>query len=803
MPSPQTDDPDPPERRRFEIHGQVQGVGFRPFVFSLARRIAVGGFVRNDGHGVTIEAEGSLAQLDAFDAALRSESPPLARIDRLETTALPATGVGSDFTIDTSQRGDRVDAAVTVDVATCDDCAREMLDPADRRLRHALINCTNCGPRYTIIHRLPYDRPSTSMASFPMCAACEREYRDPLDRRFHAQPTACHDCGPKLELVDPHGCPLPGDPVDGAARMLRDGRVVAIKGLGGFHLAVRADDEDAVARLRAFKRRDAKPFALMCGNVERAAELVDLSVRGADILRSAARPIVLAPVRRPDAVASGVAGDSHRLGVMLPATPVQHQLFRLATPCAPDPLVMTSGNLSDEPLVIGNDEAVERLGSMCDAILWHDRDIVRPVDDSVIIDFGDAVPVPVRRARGFVPRAIALPALLSSQNVSSSTAVEPGLCVGGELKNTAAVVRGAEVILSQHLGDLTHPLAFEYFRKTVSDLESLFEVEPRWIAHDLHPLYLSTAYAIERAERDGLPLVGVQHHHAHAAAVLAEHGECGPAIAVVCDGVGYGTDGTIWGGEVLLADLVEFRRLARLRPLELPGGDAAAKDTRRCALALLHQAFGDEFAAHPLTERLWADPSERTLLCAMLRRGVNCATSSAAGRYFDGVAALLGLSEHNDFEAQAAMRVESLAAASGETVDVDGRLDDLFELRDDPDGDDGLRRIDLTPWIRGTIDTIAQDGGNRAVLAARFHAILGAALDAVVAEAAEKTGVRTVVLSGGVFLNRVLTESLCRRLTARGLCTLCHREVPPGDGGLALGQAAVAPARLAAGPLQQ
>jgi len=759
----------------------------------MARRHGLTGFVCNDGEGVTVEAQGAAAQLELFQRALADELPPLAVVEHVDCAPVAVACGEREFTIRSSVEEGARRAAVTVDTAVCDDCAEELLSPADRRAGYALINCTNCGPRYSIIRRIPYDRPNTTMAGFTMCAACRAEYTDPADRRFHAQPIACRDCGPQVQLVSPRGTPRAGDPVAGAAALLRAGGVLAIKGLGGFHLAVRADRAGTVERLRRRKHRDAKPLALMCADVAEVERLVALGSEGRRMLVSPARPIVLAERRPGAAVAEAVAPGQQRLGVMLPYTPLQLILF--AQPDCPRVLVMTSGNDSEEPLVIDNQEALQRLGPLCDAILWHDRPIERCVDDSVVLDRGSHAPLMIRRARGFVPHPVPLP-------VAAPAALAEGLCVGGELKNTVAVVRGGEAIVSQHLGQLTHPLAYRAFQRAAADLASLWDVRPRWIAADLHPLYGSTRYARELAARAQVPLIGVQHHHAHAAALLAEHNLAAPVLAVVCDGVGYGSDGAIWGGELLMADLVGFRRLARLRPLWLPGGDAAARDTRRCGLALLHQLVGDDVERHAVGRELVPDTHERRMLAAMLRRGTACVESSAAGRVFDGVAALLGVCRFNDHEGQAGMWLEARAAwasaAAGRTL-IGGNGDDDatgFRLGPDP-RERQLRWLDLAPLTAGLLQLRA-GGAAVADIAWWFHDRLAAAWDAAVACAARETGLTCVALTGGVFANQLLSDLLRARLVRRGLRVLVHADFPPGDGGLALGQAAVAAARLSA-----
>ncbi len=782
-------------RRRWHILGQVQGVGYRPFVYRLAHRLNLGGYVLNDSRGVTVEAQGSAAQLKRFSRALDDERPPLALIDSvLVEDVPPVCESGSDSfhireSLDPVPAGcadDSARTAITVDSAVCDACRKELAEPRDRRHRYGLINCTDCGPRYTIIDRVPYDRPDTTMRSFAMCSSCRDEYTDPSDRRYHAQPIACHDCGPVVELVDARGALLPGDPITSCTALLTGGKIVAVKGLGGFHLGVRADDPKAVARLRHGKRRDFKPFAVMCRSVEVAGRLVSLSKKAQLLLGSAAAPIVLAPRRRGGHIATSVAPDSHRLGVMLAYTPIHHLLFAEIDP-AIDALVMTSANPSDEPLTIDNDEAIEKLGGLCDAILWHDRPIRRRVDDSVVLDMGSggASPLPIRRARGFVPTSLRLP-------VGGDL---PGLCVGGELKNTSALVRDGRAGRSQHIGDLSFTQVFEHFKETIADLWRLFDVRPQWIAHDLHPMYLGTSHAKVLAKNLDVPLIGVQHHHAHAAAVMAEHGETDPVLAVVCDGVGYGVDGTSWGGELLLADLTSFKRLSHLRPINLAGGDAAAHDTRRCGLALLHQVYGDDFADHPAATTLVKDPNERAMLAGMLKRNVNCTTSTAAGRYFDGVAALLGLSTRNDYEAQAAMRLET-SAYRCEVPVIRGPLFHIVPGEPGTPGTPGT--IDLSP-LTGAIVAGRAQGVPVEALAALFHDQLAWALADAAQDASRRLGVTTIALSGGVFCNERLTQCLIGRLSEGGLRVLVHEQVPANDGGLALGQAAVAAARLKAG----
>lgn len=773
-------------RRRWTVRGRVQGVGFRPFVYRLAHSLDLTGFVRNEATEVILEIQGTTDALSLFERSFCDQLPRLAGIDqRRDVNCDPIAGERS-FVIAASTPGVGAPSVVTPDAAICPDCLREMINPDDRRFGHALISCSHCGPRYSIIRGAPYDRCNTTMEHFAMCPACAREYGDSGDRRFHAQPISCTKCGPKLELVTCDGDPIDGDPIAQTVRRLNAGQIVAVKGIGGFHLAVRADDELAVARLRQLKRRDARPFAVMVATVDAARRLVRLSAVTAELMRSAASPIVLAPRQSADVdcfgksdrnVATAVAPNNHRLGVMLANTPIQHLLFacndpRLEATC----LVMTSGNVCEEPLVIENEEAITRLGGLCDAILWHDRPIWRPVDDSVFLDMGEsAPPLPVRRARGLAPSPVALPLSVD----------QPGICLGGELKNTVAVVRGDAVYLSSHVGDLKNVAAFEHFRRSVRDLQDLFDVQPAWIAHDLHPGYLSTVYARHLAESCRLPLIGVQHHHAHAAAVLAEHGVTEPAIAVVCDGVGYGDDGETWGGEIFYADLSGYRRVGHLEPIALAGADAAAKDTSRCALGLLRLALGSQFDSHPIIDSFELPSVERELLCGMLSHGVNCVMSSSAGRIFDGVAALLGVCRRNRFEAEAPIALEAAAQGfeSSETRP-------MFEIRPGR-----IERIDYSPLV---LHLARQGLAGQPVgeLAALFHDQFADGLAAMALRAMRANQTQTVALSGGVFCNQRLARCLTQRLEGNGATVLAHSIVPANDGGLAYGQAAVAAARL-------
>jgi hydrogenase maturation protein HypF len=700
------------ERRRFRIAGVVQGVGFRPFVYGLAERYELAGFVLNDGSGVVVEAEGAGDTLDAFGAAIAAEAPALARVDSVSAETVPLLG-DTVFRIETSAPVGK-SALIPADVATCDDCLRELFDPTDRRYRYAFVNCTQCGPRFTIVRGVPYDRALTTMAAFEMCAACRSEYEDPRDRRFHAEPICCPACGPQLSM-----------PIDHAVALLRAGSILAVKGLGGYHLACDATNEEAVARLRSRKHREDKPFAVMVRNAE-----VEPEERA--LLESRERPIVL--VRKHDdvPVAPSVAPGTEWLGVMLPYTPLHHLLLHDADM----PLVMTSGNVSDEPIAFDDDEARDRLSPIADAFLAHDRPIHRRCEDSVV-----RASFPIRRSRGYAPAAIPLPVPARS----------PIVAAGAELKSTFCVARVGDAFVSPHLGDLDSEAAYRAF---LTDLElylAMLDVRPAVVAHDLHPEYLSTKWALEQDAE----LVGVQHHHAHAAACLAEHGEAGPALALVFDGTGYGTDGTLWGGELLRCDLAGFERVAWLDPVPLPGGEAAVREPWRVAAVHL------ERAGLAVPWERW--PDVRASLA------VNAPLASGMGRLFDAVAAILGVRDEVTYEGQAAIELEQLAGAVA---------------------------AEPWPWRFGeTTELVAEcyarllDGTPREQVAAAFHETVAAG--AAVA-CAETEGPRTVVLSGGTFQNLRLLSSTRARLERKGFRVLTHRLVPPNDGGVSYGQAAVA-----------
>ena len=768
-------------RRRLEIRGRIQGVGFRPFVYRLATELYLGGLVGNDAHGAFVEVEGWPSAVERFTRRMQSELPPLGRIMSLTCREMPVRN-DPEFRIDTSRPAADQDAEITPDTATCGDCLRELLDPGDRRYRYPFINCTNCGPRYSIIQAVPYDRPNTTMAKFRMCPRCRREYDDPADRRFHAQPNACPACGPRLWAADPAGNEIDGDAIGLAAARLHEGQIVAVKGLGGFHLAVRADDDAAVARLRERKAREAKPLAVMVRSLEAARELVELDAAAAAALVDPTRPVVLAPKRRGAPISAEVAPGSDCHGVMLPYTPLHHLLLA----AGPGPLVMTSGNPSEEPLCRDNDEALRRLGGIADLFVLHDRDIERRVDDSIVkavrIPGGPGEPepriVPIRRARGLVPGAIAVP----------DRGVGPVLAVGAELKSAVCLLAGTTAVLSEHLGELSNPAAYRNFAGTIERFKELLRLEPEIVAYDLHPDYAATRYA------RGLPLraTAVQHHHAHVVSCMADCGISGRVVGVCCDGTGYGTDGAVWGCEVLLCDEADFERAGQLAYYPLPGGDAAALETWRPAAGLLHATFGRDWIA---AGRFAFDRVKPDALAVADRR-LNAAAdriprTSSLGRLFDAAAFLLDLRERNRFEAEAAMAIEALAATRPHADPLEYAI---------ADGDGGPMRMDFRPMVRDLVERIVA-GRCPAELARAFHETVARMLADCADRAAAMAGLDRVVLSGGCFANRILLERVCELLQARGREVFVHDRVPTGDGGIALGQAVAAAERARKGEL--
>jgi len=759
---------EPTVRCAIRVRGAVQGVGFRPFVWRLASEMRLAGWVRNDGEGVAIEIEGVAPDLDRFVVRLRGEAPRMARIDSVETGPLAVAG-DAGFSIAASGAG-KVATAVTPDAATCPDCLAELFDPADRRYRYAFINCTQCGPRFTITRKLPYDRPNTSMAQFPLCPACGTEYRDPATRRFHAQPNACPVCGPTLALVDGDGRALEtGDVVAAALARLRRGQILAIKGLGGYHLACDATRVEAVAKLRARKHREAKPFAVMLAGIASVAPFAAVDEASREALESHERPIVLLKKSVTcDERLPGVAPGFARLGVMLPYTPLQYLLFHeaagrpsgtawLKTP-QPLALVMTSANPGGEPLVVEEAEALRRLAGIADAFVVHDRAIEVRCDDSVL-RAARGQPAFIRRARGFTPAPIKLggegPAVLA---------------VGAWLKNTVCVTRGSEAFVSQHIGDLDNAPTCRALEDAALHLLDVLQVRPERVAHDLHPDFHSTRFAAAFAREHGLPAVPVQHHHAHIAAVVAEHDVKGPVLGLALDGVGLGDDGLAWGGELLRVQAGAATRVGSLRPLALPGGDRAAREPWRMAASALHAlGRGTEIA------RRFDRPAAGTV-ARMLERGVNAPLTSSAGRWFDAAAGLLDVCGSSAFEGQAAMLLEGLAERHGRTAPLEGgwRID-------------AGNVLDCLPLLAVLADL--QDAPFGAAL---FHATLAAALAEWTQAQARADAIHTVALGGGCFMNEVLTEQLTLRLESVGLEVLEARQVPPNDGGLSLGQAVVA-----------
>lgn len=767
------------ERRAIAVQGVVQGVGFRPFVYTLATRLALRGFVRNRSGGVWIEVEGDTPALDHFLHELADRPPPLAQIEQLAWEPQPVRGEES-FRIESSEASGGP-VFVGPDVATCRDCLAELFDPADRRYRYPFLNCTNCGPRLTIITGAPYDRPRTTMAGFAMCPACRAEYEDPRNRRFHAQPTCCPACGPRLTLRDARGAALAvEDPLRQFTAMLLAGKIGALKGLGGYHLACDATIATAVAELRQRKHRDEKPFAVMVQNAAVAAELAEVSDAERQLLESPRRPIVLLRSRRDTPLAAGVAPGNPFVGIMLPYTPLHHLLLSEA---AGRPLVMTSGNRSDEPIAYEDDDALARLQGIADVFLTHDRPIHVRCDDSVtrIIPEASAAGTrseeqPIRRSRGYAPQPLLLP----------FECPRPILAVGGQLKGTFALGRGRHAFLSHHLGDLDHYEAFRAFEKDIALYEQLFAVIPGVIAHDLHPDYASTRHVQQRlalARRDvmyagtQIAAMGVQHHHAHVASCMAENGLTSPVIGVAFDGTGYGSDGAIWGGEFLVGTYHGFRRAAHLRYVGMPGGDQAIREPWRMALAHLHDA---NLSGTPLQERI--DRESQRVLGQMLERRLQTPLTSSAGRLFDAVASLAGVRDRVTFEGQAAMELEWLTA----DVPEDGVYPFDYENREED-----VTEVDTRPLIRSVVQDVRR-GVSAAMIARRFHSSLVEMIAEICGRLRRQTGLLDVALSGGVFLNVVLTREVSARLADEGFHVYRHRRVPPNDGGLSLGQLAIA-----------
>jgi hydrogenase maturation protein HypF len=749
-------------RRAIEVSGIVQGVGFRPYIYRLASEGQLVGSICNTAAGVSIEVQGSPAAVEDFLARLPVEAPPLARILAVTVREVPCNG-DCDFQIVTTHRGEPVSTLISPDVAICADCLREMFDPADRRFRYPFINCTNCGPRFTIVRQIPYDRSFTSMAVFPMCRTCQEEYEDPGNRRFHAQPNACWQCGPRVELWNSAGNVIEaGDPIVETASRLQRGEVVAIKGLGGFHLACDATNIEAVRRLRERKRRVEKPFAVMVPDLDAAEHFCEVDDGAHQTLLGPQRPIVLLQRHENTAIGDDVAPHNRYLGLFLPYTPLHHLLFS-GNPLRA--LVMTSANLSEEPICIANDEAVRRLHKLADSFLVHNRDILLRCDDSVI-RISDGRSRQLRRSRGFVP----VPVILRGD-------VPSVFAVGGELKNTICLTKGRHAFLSQHIGDLENAESYSFFEEAVEHLQRILEMTPRALAYDLHPGYFSTRWALAHSE---LLLIGVQHHHAHIASCMAENHVEGRVIGIALDGTGYGTDGRIWGGEVLLADYSGFERVAHLAYVPLPGGEAAIREPWRMAVSYLVRHFGREFVRdHPFVADI--PPKNLNVLFEMMEQGINSPLTSSCGRLFDAVAALAGIRQRVNYEAQAAIEFEM---AIGNSRD-DGAYP--FELLAEGES-----------WIidtRGLFEALLHDIGRSvsvADISLRFHNGLAKVLGEVAGRLRERSGLERICLSGGTFQNEYLFQRLTEHLAAAGFQVFTHSEVPAGDGGLSLGQALIA-----------
>jgi hydrogenase maturation protein HypF len=756
------------ERRHITVEGIVQGVGFRPFVYGLARKNGLAGFVLNDAAGVTIELEGEPPALENFLTYLRERPPPLARIENVDCRIIPPKGEAA-FNIVGSQGEEERSVLIAPETSTCDDCLEELFDPTNRRYRYPFINCTNCGPRFTIIKDVPYDRERTTMGNFPMCGDCACEFHDPADRRFHAQPNACPQCGPRVRLLDCHGHEIPDrDPVSRAARLLLQGAILAVKGLGGYHLACNAFDHDAVRRLRARKHREDKPFAVMAANLKAIKQLCLVSDEDEILLQSVARPIVLLRRRDKIQLADAVAPGQRQLGLMLPYTPLHHLLLTGVDV----PLVMTSGNLSEEPITYRDDDALRSLGTIAQYFLVHDREIHMRCDDSVARTIHKQELL-IRRSRGYAPQPIAV----------AVPFVQPVLACGAHLKNTFCLGKQRHAFMSHHIGDLESYETWDSFVTGIEHFKNLFAIEPTVIAYDLHPEYLSTKYG---RGVDGLTKIGVQHHHAHIASCMAEHGLEGSVVGVAFDGLGYGGDGTIWGGEFLVAKLSEYERRAHLRYVPLAGGDRAIREPWRMAVSYLRDAFGKDPFSLGLPS--WNVISEKKveIVTSMMRRGLNTVQTSSCGRLFDAVASIVGLRHEVNYEGQAAIELE-MAVLEG----ISERYP--FEI--------GA----TSPWeidMRRTVECLVEDIQMKVsvgLMAAKFHNTIVAVIVEACWRLRETDGLSRVCLSGGTFQNAYLLERALSVLRDRGFEVYINRKVPTNDGGIAFGQASVANAIMQQG----
>lgn len=754
-------------RRQITVKGIVQGVGFRPFIYSLAHRYSLAGYVLNDSNGVIMDVEGEEWALERFIRDVVTEAPPLAQVEDIGWISLPVAGYRS-FTIKQSQAREDKRVLISPDISICPDCLRELFDPRDFRYRYPFINCTNCGPRLTIIKDVPYDRDKTTMAVFPMCSVCRAEYEDPANRRFHAQPNACLACGPRVALLDGQGNPLNHilDPILAMQDLLRQGKVVAVKGIGGYHLACDARNPQAVSALRRRKCREDKPFALMAYDLKAVRQICELSPAEEGLLTSPSRPIVLLRKRSDCDIAPDVAPNQRYLGVMLPYTPL-HYLLLEGTGLI---LVMTSGNRSDEPIAHKDDEALSKLEGIADYFLVHNREIHIRCDDSVARVWEDK-PLLIRRARGYVPRPIKLPFHLDYHI----------LACGAELKNTFCLARDDRAFLSHHIGDLDFLETLGSFEQGIEHFQRLFAIEPEVIVYDLHPEYLSTKYALARP---GNHKVGVQHHHAHIVSCMVDNGIKGRVIGVAFDGTGYGLDGTIWGGEFLIADFAHFQRVAYLRPLPLPGGEAAIREPWRMAASYLYLVYGDDFPNLGIEFTKRIDRSRLELIRRMIERRFNSPLTSSMGRLFDAVSSIVGIRDRVNYEGQAAVELEMVA-------DEDCGDEYAYGIAD---GGDGALIIETKSIIHGVVEDLKAEA-KPATISAKFHNTIAHIILDVCMRIRERSGLNRVALSGGVFQNMFLLGWVCPLLSGAGFEVYTHHQVPPNDGGISLGQVVIAGVR--------
>ncbi|KAA3655843.1 MAG: carbamoyltransferase HypF [Calditrichaeota bacterium] len=754
------------KRHLIRIDGIVQGVGFRPFVYRLAKSHKLTGWVFNSNKGVMVEVEGLPDNLTRFQNRLRQEMPPLAQVTEFSSTEIPLKNDDRFVILQSEYKGD-TSVLVSPDMSLCEDCLKEMLLPGNRRFHYPFLNCTNCGPRYTIISGLPYDRANTSMHEFTMCEECEKEYRDPANRRFHAQPNACPKCGPTLQIVDREKRPVKtNDPVKHAKLLLRSGRILAIRGLGGFHLVADAKNTNAIETLRERKRRAEKPFALMAANADVVEKYCKVTHREREALQQQARPIVLLQARSSSKLPKVIAPKSKYYGFMLPYLPVQHLLLLDNF----DVLVMTSANYSDEPIVISNEHAFDYLAPLADYFLIHNREILQRCDDSIVTVAAGHQRI-LRRSRGYVPAPIIL----------ENKVKAPILAVGAELKNTVALSNGNKVMLSQHIGDLDNPEAIAFFKDSIKHLQKLLEIKPHYVACDMHPEYLSTKWA---HEQELMPKIAVQHHHAHLASVMAENNSARKTIGIILDGTGYGTDKTIWGGEILIGDFRDVSRYAWFEPLPLPGGEAAIREPWRMAISYLRQAYGSSMQKLDLPIMRSTKPNELNLLMQILDKEVNSPKTSSCGRLFDAVSSILDIRNKITYEAQAAIELE---------MSIKGNLQRNFAYPIDYNLKHGA--INFQPLIREIVNDKTQNIANE-LIAAKFHVSLAEILIAITIRARKDTGIAQVGLSGGVFQNFTLFQYTVERLRSEGFRVLTHSRVPPNDGGISLGQITVANAML-------